>query len=34
MRCRVEGMIYGGFRGDIWIKPGEEATQVQHGCPI
>ena len=25
-------MIYGGFRGDVWIKPGEEATQVQHGC--
>ena len=32
LSCRVEGMIYGGFRGDIWIKPGEEATQVQHTC--
>jgi hypothetical protein len=26
----MEALLYGGFRGEAWIQPGKEATQV--GC--
>ena len=26
--CRLEGILYGGFKGELWMKPGREPTQV------
>lgn len=34
IECRLEGILYGGFSGEIWIQPGKEATQVLQSQPI
>ena len=25
----LEGILYGGFKGELWMEPGKEPTQVQ-----
>ncbi len=26
--AKLEAMLYGGFRGEVWIQPGKQPTQV------
>ena len=26
----LEGILYGGFKGELWMEPGKEPTQVRY----
>lgn len=27
---RLEALLFGGWKGEVWVEPGKEPSQVRH----